>query len=160
MKKKSQIGQVFIYLVSTLIIILVLYYGYNAIKSIGKKQQELSYVKFQRALTDMVAYTSSDYGTVRVEDFSIPGGFNKVCFVDRDMVKLRNTSAISEDNYPLIYDSVQEGTQANVFVLPGGSPFYIDKMKVAGGFSCSDISQGKIRVRIEGRGDVSQITVQ
>lgn len=158
MKKKSQIGEVFIYLISTLIIILVLYYGYNAIKGISEKNKELSFVKFQNALRDMVSYTSSDYGTVRIEEFYLPGGYTEVCFADKDFMS-DDLSKISEQDYPLVYDSISQSVSegrtisTNVFVLPGGSPFLIEKMKVDNKFFCTKVLQGKIKLRIEGKGD-------
>ena len=160
MRKKSQIGQVFIYLISTLIIIHVHYYGYNAIKGISQKQKELTFVKFQNALRDMVSYTSSDYGTVRIEEFYLPSGYKEVCFVDVDFNQDNlDEGLISEQDYPLIYDSVYESINesrkisTNVFVLPDGSPFFIEKMHVYNGFNCTKVSQGKIKLRIEGKGD-------
>ena len=156
MSRKSQIGQVFIYLISTLIIILVLYYGYNAIKNIGKKQQELTYVKFQNSLTDLITYTSSDYGTVRIENFDVPAGFNEVCFVDPSVIAAKNKDAIPP-GYPLIEDSVADGVRMNVFVLPGGSPFYIEKLYVEQQFLCYTAVQGKIKIRVEGLGDRAKI---
>jgi len=160
MRKKSQIGEIFIYLISTLIIILVLYYGYKAIQNIGKKQQELSFVKFQTGLTDMISYTSSDYGTVRVESFDIPAGFKEVCIVDPYLVKTGNATTISEVDYPLMHDSVADSVQANIFVLPGGNPFYVERVFVenASRFICYPVLRGKITVRIEGLGDRAKIS--
>ena len=157
MNKKSQIGQVFIYLISTLVIVLVLYFGYSAISSIGKKQQELSFIKFQTSLKDMVSYTSSDYGTVRVEDFYVPSSFTEVCFVDPDIITTRDSSAINL-SYPIIKDSVESGVLADVFTLPGGAPFYIEKINVTRDFLCFPVMNGKVRIRIEGKGDSAQIS--
>ncbi len=157
MNKKSQIGQVFIYLISTLVIILVLYFGYNAISGITKKQQELSFVKFQTSLKDMVSYTSSDYGTVRVEDFYVPSTFTEVCFVDPHLITTRDSSPILQ-SYPVIIDSVESGVLADVFALQAGAPFYIEKINVTGDFLCVPVTNGKIRIRIEGKGDSAQIS--
>jgi len=159
MRKKSQIGQVFIYLISTLIIMLVLYFGYNAIKNIGKKQQEISFVTFKNRLTDMITYTSSDYGTVRVENFDVPAGFTEVCIVDPSLIVTKDSSKIS-DNYPIIKDSVADGAMANVFLLPAGSPFYIEKVFIEtdSKYICFPVVQGKVKIRIEGMGDRAKLS--
>ncbi|MBW3022548.1 hypothetical protein KY308_00400 [Candidatus Woesearchaeota archaeon] len=166
--KKSQIGQIFIYLISTLIIVLVLYYGYTAIKNIGKKQEQLELVKFQKAIGDTITYTSSDYGTVRIETFTVPVIFREVCFVDYEsLIKLNVTEdpagnpIISQAQYPLIYNSVKDRVRQNVFPLPDGTPFFVEKMWVdpdEKGFVCFDVSQGSIKVRIEGFGDKAKIS--
>ncbi len=160
MRNKAQIGQIFIYLIATLIIILVLYYGYGAIRNIGEKQQELSYVKFQTGLSDMIDYTSSDYGTVRIEEFLVPSGYDELCLVDPDLIITGDASSIPENEYPLIYDSVQDRVQANVFVLPGGAPFYIENLQLDEGFACADVTRGTITLRIEGLGDEAKVTIQ
>ena len=157
--KKSQVGQIFVYLISTLVVILVLYYGYIAIKGIGKKQEQLSLVKFQRALEDTIVYTSSDYGTVRIETFNVPVQFTEVCFVDKNKITTANTTGISPETYPLIYNSVADRASSNVFPLPDGAPFYIDKLWVPDeGFKCFNVTAGNINVRIEGFGDKSKIS--
>ena len=159
MKQKAQIGQIFIYVISALVIILVLYYGYGAIANIGEKQQELNYVNFQTSLQDMVDYTSSDYKTVRIESFILPSGYTNVCFVDPDIVRAGDVDSVPDiQNYPLIYDSVADRTQANVFVMPEGAPFYIEKMQIDGGFMCVPVVQGKITLRIEGLGDKARVS--
>ena len=160
MKSKGQIGQIFIYVISALIIILVLYYGYGAIQNIGQKQQELSYVKFQTSMSDMISYTSSDYGTVRMEDFLVPEGYSEVCFVDPYLITTRDASTIPEAEYPLIYDSVEDGVRANIFVIPGGQPFYNEKIFIedSSKFKCFAVVQGKISLRIEGLGDKAKIS--
>lgn len=159
MKKKSQIGEIFIYLISTLIIILVLYYGYTAIQNIGKKQEQLSLVKFQKTLGDTIVYTSSDYGTVRIETFSVPVKFREVCFVDRNLIITGNATPIDNIAYPLIANSVADKVNNNVFPLPEGNPFFIDKLWVPdSGFKCFEVAQGNIKVRIEGFGDKAKIS--
>lgn len=157
--KKGQIGQIFIYLISTLIIILVLYYGYGAIKDIGSKQKEISYVKFQNALSEMIAHTSSDYGTVRIEDFMVPAGYTQVCLIDPSLIVTGDVSSIPANQYPIIVDSVKDNVQANIFVLPGGSPFYAPKMFIdtPAKFFCINATQGRIKLRIEGLGDKAKV---
>jgi len=159
-RKKSQVGQIFIYLISTLVVILVLYYGYAAIKGIGKKQEQLSLVKFQKAIEDTVVYTSSDYGTVRIETFTVPVQFSDVCFVDKNVIVTGNASQINEQQYTLIYNSVKDRVNKNVFPIPGGDPFYVDKVWVdeGGGFTCFNVAQGNIKVRIEGFGDRAKVS--
>jgi len=156
--KKAQIGEVFIYLISTLIIILVLYYGYNAIKDIGKKQQALTVVKFQNDLSDLITSTASDYGTVRMEDIYTPGGVTGVCFVDPNVIAAKNTAVIPEYQ-TLIRDSVADGVKSNVFLLPEGNPFYIEKASVNGDFLCFPVVQGKFRIRVEGMGNRAEISI-
>ena len=156
--KKSQIGQVFVYLISTFVVILVLYFGYMAIKGIGKNQQQLSLVKFQKSLEDTIVYTSSDYGTVRIETFNVPVQFQKICFVDKSLIASGNTTLIDQAQYPLVYNSVADQVNSNVFPLPDGAPFYIDKLWVPEGFKCFDAAQGNIKIRIEGFGDRSGIS--
>jgi len=158
--KKSQIGEVFVYLISTLIIILVLYYGYTAVASISQKQEQLSLVKFQKIIGDTIVYTSSDYGTVRIENFNVPSKIKQVCFVDKNLIAMGNATPINESQYPIIFNSVKDSVNINVFPVPEGTPFYVDKMWVEenSGFKCFDVIQGNIKVKIEGFGDRAKIS--
>lgn len=163
--KKSQVNQVFIYLISTLIVILVLYYGYTAVKRINEKEKELSFVQFKNAMTDTVGSVASDFGTVRIVPFVVPSGISEVCFVDKRLIQAKLQDAediILRNKYPIIHDSVADGVFNNVFLLPDGAPFFIEDFQMdladTGGFSCVKVVQGRISVRLEGFGNYALLT--
>lgn len=79
---KSQIaGQVFVYILSLIIISLVLLYGYKAIKDFWVKQEEVRLINFKNSL-EKVLVRPMRHGDVKPFDIPLPGKYEKLCFVD------------------------------------------------------------------------------
>lgn len=162
--KKSQINQVFIYLISALIIIFVLYYGYTAIIGFSSKQQQIAYATFKAELEKAISGVATDFGTVRIQDIDAPPNYNQVCFVDPSLIGNPGSDAAAlQSTSPIMYDSVSSGARNDVFLLPSGSPFYEDNVQVSGPnnqkFFCTDIKYGKVKLRFEGLGNAAKISI-
>lgn len=157
--KKAVAYQVFVYVLSILIVGLVLYYGYGAVKGFGEKEKELQFIKFTTDFENTINSIAPDYGTVRVKSITVPSIFLEVCIVDPDFIG--DPPEVLEQNkndYPLIYDSVESGVERNIFPIPDGEQFYVKKIELPSGFECFPVTQGQIRVRLEGLGDRTKIT--
>ena len=160
--KRSQISaQVFIYVIAIILFSLILVYGYNAIRGFKEKSEQISYIKFRTDLVSTVDRISSDYGTVKMEEFFIGGNYNKVCFVqnfeaDKNSILL----AIDAVGDKIVYDSVKSDVDKNVFLFTQGfqESFDVGTIKVSGGYLCVDVINGKIKVRFEGEGDHTLIS--
>ena len=158
MKKGELAGQIFVYIVTIILIGMVLLYGYRAIDSFRKRSEEVSYLKFKTELESAVKLTASDYGSVKREAFDVSGGYQGVCFVDLDNINVNSNKDIAE--YPLIKDSIAGGVKDWNVYFPNmeADPFYIGKIYVQGGFLCLPATSGKLTIRIEGRGDRAVIS--
>ena len=158
--KKGQMQQIFIFIIAILIASMIFLYGYRAIRDFTQRTDEVTLVKFQTELQSAVRTISSDYGSVKRLELSIPSKYSKVCFVD--YAKFNQGSAICtrisgrEDEFnPLICDAWKDQTQ-NVFLVPFADiPIKTNNLEVSGseGFMCRTAQNGRIAVRLEGRGD-------
>jgi len=160
LSKKAQIaGQMFVYILGFVIFALVLLYGYNAIKNLGEKAEQTSYIQFKTEFTQSIKKLSTDYGTVRRKEFTVPRGFTSVCFVDSDRIGV----GITMSDYPLIKDSVQSGVQDNLFLIGQGVQDSFDAGKLEIGIIdpenglddqvCVRVLNGKLKVKLTGLGN-------
>jgi hypothetical protein len=160
MKKRAQIaGQMFVYVLGFIIFALVLLYGYNAIKNLGDKAEQTSFIQFKTEITQTVKTLSTDYGTVRRKDFALSGRYIRVCFVDSERIG----NGITLANYPLIEDSVTSGVDVNLFLVSGKGiedSFNAGKLDINrddlitdNHFTCVPVINGKLKVKFTGLGN-------
>ncbi len=159
--KKAFAYEIFIYVLSVLIVGLVLYYGYNAVKGFGDKQKQLQYITFKTGFENIISTIAPDYGTVRAKPIQVPSMFTELCIVDPNSIKNKDAPDsldMQKNKYPLIYDSVTSGVLKNIFPMPNGEPFYVEKIQLEKGFECFPVVQGQINARLEGLGDRAKIS--
>jgi len=151
MKKAQMIGQIFTYVLSILLIGLILIYGYNAITTFREKSEQVTFVKFKNDLSNMVEIISPDYGSVKIRDFEVPGGYNKVCFVEN----FPAFPSLSNTGYPIIEDSVRSKVKKNVFLVEqrAEKSFFIGDISVENDILCFEVINNVVKVRFEGKGD-------
>ncbi|MEA2037000.1 MAG: hypothetical protein U9O94_05800 [Nanoarchaeota archaeon] len=168
-KKGMAAQHVLVYIITILVFSFILVYGYNAIKGFKDKSEQISYIKFKTDLTSTIKRVSPDYGTVKEAEFFIGGEYQKVCFVKNYAVTDRNALADhienlgTADNNPIIADSIRSGVDKNVFLFAGESlqeSFDIGKIDIdTTGYLCIDISKGKAKIKFEGMGDHTIISM-
>lgn len=157
--RKSQIqAQVFVYILALLIMSFVLIYGYRAIKDMKERGELAELINFKGDLKRSISSISQDYGSIKLEDYSVPSGFEKVCFVD-----LSQPNSVAPE-YPLIHDYVESiqtnnAEPKNVFLWPPGTESdYVGNITVQGNFHCFDSTGGIIKVKLEGFGNRALIS--
>ena len=155
--KKSSISAVFVYAVSAIIIILVVYFGYRAITGFANANDQSIMDRMQLRMKADMSQLSLRYGTQATLSYDITSKFNKMCFVDLsvagDDASARDSSL---ENYSIILDSVQSNSSNNVFVLGESTiPFAVGKMKLRCPpfYLCVNSSHGRITFLAEGGGD-------
>ncbi len=153
---------------------MILLYGYNAIRDFAKKAEDVTYLKFVNSLENAVRQ-SSGYGDISIKDFTL-SGYEKICFVDLSDAAVTAASGkdlctSGKDDYdPVICDGWQDRKQ-NVFLKPmAPTPIKVWTITVDGGdsdieedtstcsgekcfYRCFDISNGKLRLKLEGKGN-------
>lgn len=161
MKKSQVIGQIFIYILAIILIAFVLGYGYKTIAAFRQKTDQVSFIKFKNELQNAVKTITTDFGSVKIKEFQVPGNYNKICFV-RSHESFPASSSIPS-NYPIIRDSVDSDVEKNVFLVKNiaKDSFYIGKIKVVTtdlnyiptGLYCVDVKNTMIKLRLEGKGN-------
>ena len=166
--KKSQITQVFIYILALFIFALILYYGYYSISSFIKKGEEVVYIKFKTQLESEVEAILPQYGSVSIfnknKPLKAPGKAEEACFVSYNAVGnigvITGESAAELQKYPIIKLSIESGTEENVFLLPREerAPISFLRIEIPGGFGCIPVKQGRLDIRLESLGNAVRIT--
>jgi len=161
---KSQISsQIFIYVIAIIIFSFVLVYGYNAIRGFKERGEQISYIKFKTDITSTVKRISSDYGTLKREEFFLGSQYSKVCFLQSHdpppPITLANKVS---DN--MVRDIVKDRVDENVFLFTTTlhESFDVGEIDVInppdGGYLCINTTIGKLKVQFEGKGDHALIS--
>lgn len=166
-KKGLAAGQVFVYIVAALTFALIMIFGYKIISGFIFRGEEVQFLQFKNNLETAVKDIYFEFGSVREKTFHLPGKYKQICFID---VNHKFNPALcqydpaacqfwktSED-----YDSAAE----NVFLKPAASQQIkvsriqvIPAKKEDEGFLCLPISRGTFKIRLEGRGDSTAVSL-
>ncbi|MEM4282215.1 MAG: hypothetical protein QXU88_00570 [Candidatus Woesearchaeota archaeon] len=144
------VGQIFLFLLATIVFVFIVVYGYRAIGNLVAKGEQADLVRFNSELSSAVSAISLDYGSVRCLELSLPKRYRTFCFVGQEP-DIGALSLVS----PLIASAVQSGIKQNVFLIPP-SPLqlYLEKAttKAEGGFFCINTSgpTNRLLLRLEG----------
>ena len=163
MIKKAAISGVFVYAISAIIIILVVYFGYRGITSFSQANEEQVAERLKLQMKSDLSRLSLKYGTSAVLNYPVPKTYSRICFVDLNTEhgSQRNTK-LEEISY-LMYDSVVEGSQNNAFLLGEEfSGFDAGKLRVncTPYVICFNTTRGRVSFRAEGGGDAVVIPCQ
>jgi hypothetical protein len=164
-KKAQNVGQIFTYILSIVIVGVILLFGYNAIKQLWEKQDTVAKVDFEKKLEAAIISTSSEYGAVRKKTFDVGSSYKSICFAKNYGGYLTTASPIIYNDYPEIKTSVQSGVKKNIFyVRTDGSSFALPKEmgKIAfedanNPLECIPVKNSRLTINIEGMGDYAII---
>jgi hypothetical protein len=152
---KGQIQQVFIYILTIIVVGLILLVGYKAIINIMEKSCDVETTKFASSLEESIGrYTDS--GSFHTVDLKAPCETLEVCFVDPDTTSINS-------GYAIIDDSVNAGIKQNIFLIKPGliEPFgYFPSIDVQSNILCVENTNGFIRMSFEGLGQKTRVTVE
>ena len=151
MRKSQLYSQVFIYILTILIVSLIFIYGYKAINGFKDRANKISCLKFKNDLSNSVKSITGDYGSVVTKSIPLCSGFNEVCFVESH--EEFNKQDIPSDLNPVIKDSIRSGSEKNVFLDSARESFNVGPISVEGNVFCIKESDGVIKIRLEGRGN-------
>ena len=149
--KKSQIySQIFIYILTIILISFILVYGYNAVQNFKKRAEQVSCLKFKNDLSNAIESILSDFGSIKRKDLQLCAGYSKVCFVETF-----ESPNLPSNIDPIIKDSILSNTGRNVFLVENiaKESFYSGKISVEPDVLCIKAANNKISLRLEGKGN-------
>ena len=159
--KRGQAHLTPIYILGAIIIVLILSYGYSAATKVSKQEKQISSLTIINKLKSDVKEISSEYGTVKNNEYSVPEEVKEVCFYDKDNNPFLCGSACSDlDIYSLIKDNVED-IDNNVFFVTSSifQSLNIEEIKLdCCTFHCVENTNGKIKLRLEGKGDSTLVS--
>src|SRR3989344_8239986 len=93
------VGQAFTFIVLAVTFSLVMIFGYKSISGLLVQGEQIELVQFQKDLQNSIKVLYTDFGTVREEQFRLPGRFTQICLVNMDfkdnMDLLQNADAVA-----------------------------------------------------------------
>ena len=150
---KSQLyGQIFIYILTVLLVSFILVYGYNAVQNFKGRAEQVSCLKFKEDMKSSVALILSDFGSVKRKDFRLCSNYKEVCFVETYDF---DAGLAYSDVDPVIEDNIISGTGKNVFLVDNVAKesFYIGNISVDPDVLCVNSKNSQISLRLEGAGN-------
>lgn len=180
-KRGIAIGQVFVYITAAITFALIMIFGYKAVQDFLQSGEQLAFVQFKTSLESSIKKIYTEYGSVRVERFTLPAEFSQICFVDMDAEYNKALcqydqvacsvwedagSLTGPDNEKGGYDAVDE----NIFLKPA-APVKIKSYKISvskeygskkgeEGFICIPVRKGVFSVVMEGKGDRTELSLK
>ncbi|MBW2996269.1 hypothetical protein KY332_03140 [Candidatus Woesearchaeota archaeon] len=160
--KKAQIaGQVFIFILAAVLAILIITYGYRAIKSFTDRTSQIALVSFKNTLESELRTTASDPRSVNKLDLVIPGNFEKFCIIDLAKPPSNEICSPGPNYNPFICDAWQNPSYPdpeNAFFIPM-TPMKLPTIEIdPPGYLCPIPSKNKISLRLEGKGDRAKVS--
>jgi hypothetical protein len=158
-KKRAQIqSQTLIYILALIIIVMVLFFGYQSVRSYNKKTNQVILIQFQNGLKKDVTSLSNDYGSIKIKEYKLPSGYDEICFVDLENIKSFNPENLII-GHPIILDSVKSGAKKNIFLFEKNNlqTFYVEELRLPNlpYYSCIQLPKSTTKLAIEGKGDSS-----
>lgn len=153
------VGQVFLFIVAGITFSLIMIFGYKAIAGFLSSGEQVSFVQFKTDLESSVQRIYTEFGSVRVREFTLPAVYRQICFVDLDA---EYNPALREKDF--LASSVWERADRelrgydeeniNVFLTPPAPvPIKVFQISMDNNFLCLDIKNGKFLLLLEGKGD-------
>ena len=166
MSKKSQIQQVFIFILVAIILGIVVLVGYKSINSLTKSSCETEKVSFITQMEKMVLLYKN-YGDERIVHLRAPCGYSKLCIINS--IDLRDIPAISGDAPDILSFSWKNNVSQNVFMEKSGkmeAVATISNVKAKNsegengyGWVCVDTEGSFFNLKIIGMGSYALITI-
>ncbi len=163
------IGQVFVLILAAIIFILILTFGYRAIRNILADKEKVELVDVTQKLRSAVDEIRLSYGSIKKLSLSgLPGKYKEICFVTGQRMPVTQLEDL-EDKSPIINNLYQpDGTQ-NVFLIPSApQAIFLDKIEAhdvtTSGtppstlypdrrWFCTQMDQGEATLCLKGIGD-------
>lgn len=156
MKKSQLYSQIFIYVLTIVLISLILVYGYNAVRNFKERGEQVCKLKLKNELQNSIKSISSDFGTVRRKDIQLCENYNEVCFVEtfEKIDNKRNPLSNVPITDPIIIDSINSYTNKNTFLVDkiAKESFYAGNISVELDVLCIEAKNNRLSLRLEGKG--------
>jgi hypothetical protein len=164
--RKAQAQQVFIYLLTIIIIGLMFFFGIKWMGKLWEQHDKINVVQLKVDMETAFNKIRTNYGSQQMHEFRIPGDITKVCFIDQSQYLGKSSkglcSAGSPDYEPIMCDLWDGIGDENVLFSPAElieSPIYVKDVRIGGdGYICYKVSNNRIKVRLTGLGDSVKVS--
>jgi hypothetical protein len=149
--RKAQVKQVFIYIITILIIGLLILFGYRAINSMIQKSCQVEMIQFKGDVESMINDNNA-FGSVTNFDLVAPCDYTEICLV--------NANNIGDDEFTmphsLITESVKSNISVNVFLIKKDvimpvQPL-LERLETEEDYVCRNATNKKFKFLLNGQG--------
>jgi hypothetical protein len=154
-KTKAQVQEMFFYILALFIIGTILLLGIKYVGKILDQVETIDLVEFKTSLIDDTDIMMTKYGSWERNTYSVPKGVKTVCFFTiKDGI---NPSCLGSLDL-LMCDAWKSGTQ-NVMTNPWSDTsinltrMEVDKNDAPANYLCFDAIDGKITIKMTGKGN-------
>jgi len=154
---KGQIQQVFIYIITIIIVGAILLIGYKTIGGVLNKGCEAQRASFVSDIQSFISKYNS-YGDKHLKVMNAPCDYDTVCFVDSSKI---SDQSFTFNSNSIIQSSVKDGIEENIFIVKGTGqdqitdPIGFDNnivIDTGSGAICIKQQNGRFRLLFEGQG--------
>ncbi|MFC1691546.1 hypothetical protein ACFL0W_05190 [Nanoarchaeota archaeon] len=153
--KKAEVqGQMFVYILSVIIIALIMFFGYKSVASLKEDADVAELISIQKDLENTIKTMRSDYGAIKIKEITLPAGYKTLCIVDLN----HSDSAVS--GRPLVDDAWESKTASIFYISPAGDfkDQFVENIQVESPyFFCLESEIGLVKIRIEGTGNKAKV---
>ena len=158
--QKAQLHLAPVYIITSIIFILILVFGYNSIFRIKETESEVSFVVLKSYLERDVKSISADYGSVKTFSYSLPEGVEGLCFSE-----IGNKNPLTLPNCPDREDNVakiftEDNPNNNVFLIGNTlkGTFKLEGMSIqCPEYMCFKAQNSRVSIKMEGLGNKALI---
>lgn len=154
MTKKGFSNNPLIYIIFTLTIILILFFGLNILTKTTKTTTKVELTNFLLSLNKAIKEQSyHSYDSVNELTFNLPIDIDEVCIIDK--IKKLDTFANTE-----LASLIEIYADKNIFFSPSTKyiPGELQNFEVDENPLCIKVTQGKIKLTLTSKGNASQIS--
>jgi len=148
-------GQIFVYILTIVVVGFILIYGYRTITGFKDKANQVMLLQFEKDTKIIVQSIASDFGSVVKKELNADDKTNMVCFVENyeafDRASPRSSDAIN----PIVMESIRSNSEINVFLIGDGirKSFSTGRISVDNDILCIKPQNNAVILRLEGAGD-------
>ena len=182
-KKGMDAAQVFIFVISLVVLTMILIYGFKVIVNMVGTNSKVEYLNFKTNIQDYIKSYSSDYGSIGYKKLIAPSGVKTICFTDYDWPRenptadkfnLRDCNLVYPNNKiinpnPIVGSSFEDPrAKLNLFLFDTRNNFlknyYIGNVSLSteiGGecnYLCINTSRNSFYIKLVGMGDHVKIS--
>ena len=171
------VGQIFIYILATIVVGMVLLLGVNALRHLEAGKCTVQSTQFATDLSASIE-KNKGWGISRYERFSLPCNSQAVCFVSRVSTERHSFSQDTADTapeiaaavaearvkYPLITSSIESGDNTNVFIKTDKGYERLERFEVAAPISLPEsvpvrciAGDGTVEILFNGLGQTVEV---
>ena len=159
--KRGQAHLTPIFILGAIIIVLIFAFGYFSVTKFTNQDNQISSLTITSTLKNDFKSISSQYGTVKNKEYSIPEEVKEICFFDKNNNPFLCGQTCSDlDLNPLIKDYTVD-TDNNAFLVTNSihKSLNIEEIKLdCCSFYCVESTNSKVKLTLEGRGDSTLVS--